>query len=67
MKKKLYEFVYSWVGDKGNMFMLLLILYNEKDYFLLCEKVIVLEVKKYLKNIVEGDIVCYEVFNILVF
>ncbi|MDI3091542.1 hypothetical protein QJ133_10425 [Priestia megaterium] len=67
MKKKLYELAHSRAGDKGNTLMLSLIPYNEKDYFLLREKVTALEVKKHLKNIVEGDIVRYEVPNISAF
>jgi hypothetical protein len=67
MKKKLYELAHSRAGDKGNTLMLSLIPYDEKDYFLLCEKVTALEVKKHLRNIVEGDIVRYEVPNISAF
>jgi hypothetical protein len=64
MKKKLYELAHSRAGDKGNTLMLSLIPYNEKDYSMICEKVTVEKVKKHLKDIVEGDIVRYEVPNI---
>ena len=64
MKKKLYELAHSRAGDKGNTLMLSLIPYNEKDYPMICEKVTVEKVKKHLKDIVEGDIVRYEVPNI---
>lgn len=64
MKKKLYELAHSRAGDKGNTLMLSLIPYNEKDYSMLCEKVTATEVKKHLREIVEGDIVRYEVSNI---
>ncbi|MEH6948938.1 hypothetical protein V7068_18085 [Bacillus sp. JJ634] len=64
MKKKLYELAHSRAGDKGNTLMLSLIPYNEEDYSMICEKVTAEEVKKHLKDIVEGDIVRYEVPNI---
>jgi hypothetical protein len=64
MKKKLYELAHSRAGDKGNTLMLSLIPYNEKDYSMLCEKVTAIEVKKHLKQIVEGEIIRYEVPNI---
>ncbi|MGM0921447.1 MAG: AtuA-related protein [Bacillota bacterium] len=64
MKKKLYELAHSRAGDKGNTLMLSLIPYNEKDYSMLCEKVTAIEVKKHLKEIVEGEIIRYEVPNI---
>ncbi|MFS0777064.1 hypothetical protein ABC255_13820 [Neobacillus sp. 3P2-tot-E-2] len=64
MKKKLYEVAHSRAGDKGNTLMLSLIPYNEQDYQVLCEKVTAEKVKDHLKEIVEGNVIRYEVPNI---
>lgn len=64
MKKKLYEIAHSRAGDKGDILMLSLIPYDEKDYELLCNKVTVELVKQHLKGIVDGEIIRYEVPNI---
>jgi hypothetical protein len=64
MKKKLYEVAHSRAGDKGNTLMLSLIPYNEQDYQVLCEKVTAEKVKEHLKEIVEGNVIRYEVPNI---
>lgn len=64
MKKKLYEVAHSRAGDKGNTLMLSLIPYKEQDYQVLCEKVTADKVKEHLKEIVEGNVIRYEVPNI---
>ncbi|MEH7236391.1 AtuA-related protein [Bacillus sp. JJ1562] len=64
MKKKLYELAHSRAGDKGNTLILSLIPYDEKDYDLLCEKVTAEKVKEHLKDVVDGDIIRYQVPNI---
>jgi hypothetical protein len=64
MKKKLYELAHSRAGDKGNTLILSLIPYDEKDYELLREKVTVEKVKEHLTEIVDGNIIRYEVPNI---
>ena len=64
MKKKLYEIAHSRAGDKGDILMLSLIPYDEKDYSLLCEMVTAELVKDHLKGIVDGEIIRYEVPNI---
>ena len=64
MRKKLYELAHSRAGDKGNTLILSLIPYDEQDYKMLCEKVTVEKVKEHLKEIVEGEIIRYEVPNI---
>lgn len=64
MKRKLYELAHSRAGDKGNILMLSLIPYREKDYSLLCKEVTAEKVKQHLKDIVDGEIIRYEVSNI---
>ncbi|WP_255822019.1 hypothetical protein [Domibacillus sp. PGB-M46] len=64
MKRKLYELAHSRAGDKGNILMLSLIPYQEKDYSLLCKEVTAEKVKQHLKDIVDGEIIRYEVSNI---
>ncbi|MDP1421942.1 hypothetical protein Q8G35_27195 [Peribacillus simplex] len=64
MKRKLYELAHSRAGDKGNILMLSLIPYQEKDYSLLCKEVTIERVKQHFKDIVDGEIFRYEVPNI---
>src|SRR5690349_20640190 len=61
---KLFDIAHSRAGDKGNTLMLSLIPYNEGDYELLRSSVTVEKVKDHLKEIVEGDIIRYELPNI---
>jgi hypothetical protein len=61
---KLYDIAHSRAGDKGNTLTLSLIPYNESDYDLLCSKVTAARVKEYLKEIVKGEIIRYELPNI---
>ena len=64
MKKKLYEIAHSRAGDKGNTLTLSLIPFDEKDYSLLCKHVTVEKVKEHLEEIVQGEIIRYELPNI---
>jgi hypothetical protein len=64
MKVKLYDIAHSRAGDKGNTLILSLIPNNEKDYEWLCTTVTTDKVKSYLKDIVEGEIIRYELANI---
>jgi hypothetical protein len=64
MKMKLYDIAHSRAGDKGNTLTLSLIPYNEADYKLLCTKVSVEKVKEHLKEIVQGEIIRFELPDI---
>ena len=61
---KLYEIAHSRAGDKGNTLMLSLIPYNEADYPMLCATVTTEKVKAHLKEIIQGDVIRYEMPNI---
>lgn len=61
---KLYDIAHSRAGDKGNTLTLSLIPYDEKDYELLRTKVTVQKVKEHFRDIVEGEVVRYELPNI---
>jgi hypothetical protein len=61
---KLFDVAHSRAGDKGNTLMLSLIPFNEKDYAMLCGKVTIEKVKAHLKEIVQGEIIRYELPNI---
>ena len=61
---KLFDIAHSRAGDKGNTLMLSLIPYNEADYEMMLSKVTVEEVKSHLKEIVQGEIIRYELPNI---
>ncbi len=61
---KLFDIAHSRAGDKGNTLMLSLIPYNEADYEMLCSKITVEKVKTHLKEIVQGEIIRYELPNI---
>lgn len=60
MKRKLYEIAHSRAGDKGNTLTLSLIPFDEKDYSLLCKHATAEKVKEHLKEIVQGEIIRYE-------
>lgn len=64
MKVKLYDIAHSRAGDKGNTLTLSLIPYDEKDYEWLCHAISADKVKAHLKDIVEGEIVRYELSSI---
>lgn len=61
---KLFDVAHSRAGDKGNTLMLSLIPYHEADYEMLCSKITVEKVKSHLKEIVQGEIIRYELPNI---
>ena|SRR6476620_10302065 len=61
---KLFDVAHSRAGDKGNTLMLSLIPYTEADYEMLCTKITAEKVKKHLKEIVQGEIIRYELSNI---
>lgn len=61
---KLLDIAHSRTGDKGNISNISLIVYDEKDYKLICEKVTVERVKEYFKDIVHGEVVRYEIPNL---
>jgi hypothetical protein len=61
---KLFDLAHSRAGDKGNILMLSLIPFHETDYAMLCEKVTIEKVKVHLKEIVQGEIIRYELPNI---
>ncbi|AVQ31380.1 MULTISPECIES: AtuA-related protein [Fusobacterium] len=61
---KLLDIAHSRTGDKGNISNISLIVYDEKDYKLICEKVTAEKVKEYFKDIVHGEVVRYEIPNL---
>jgi hypothetical protein len=61
---KLLEIAHSRTGDKGNISNISLIVYDEKDYELLKEKVTAEKVKEYFKDIVHGEVVRYALPNL---
>ena len=61
---KLFDIAHSRAGDKGNTLMLSLIPYKEEDYEMLCSTCTAEKVKTHLKEIVQGEIIRYELPNI---
>jgi len=61
---KLFDIAHSRAGDKGNTLMLSLIPYNEADYEFLCTTVTAEKVKDHLREIVQGEVIRYELPNI---
>ena len=61
---KLLDIAHSRTGDKGNISNISLIVYDEKDYELIREKVTAEKVKEYFKDIVHGEVVRYELPNL---
>lgn len=61
---KLLDIAHSRTGDKGNISNISLIVYNEKDYALIKEKVTAEKVKEYFSDIVKGKVVRYELDNL---
>jgi len=64
MKIKLYDIAHSRAGDKGNTLILSLIPYQESNYEWLCENITADKVAAHLKDIVQGEIIRYELPNI---
>ena len=60
MKRKLYDIAHSRAGDKGDTLTLSLIVYDEKDYALLCREATAGKVKEHLREFVQGEVVRYE-------
>jgi hypothetical protein len=58
---KLREIAHSRTGDKGNISVISVIAYNEKDYKKLKEEITVEKVKRHFENIVKGKITRYEI------
>ncbi|GAE27749.1 hypothetical protein JCM9140_3906 [Halalkalibacter wakoensis JCM 9140] len=61
---KLYEIAHSRAGDKGNTSNLSLIPYKEEDYEWLGKVVTAEKVKEHLKDIIDGDVIRYDVESI---
>lgn len=61
---KLKEIAHSRTGDKGNISIISVIAYKEKDYPLIKEKVTVELLQDYFKDIVHGTITRYEIDSI---
>lgn len=57
---KLREIAHSRTGDKGNISVISVIAYEEKDYPFLEKYVTVEKVKEYLSDIVHGKVTRYE-------
>ncbi len=60
----LKEIAHSRTGDKGNISVISVIAYQQKDYKLIKEKVTVEKLKDYFKDIVHGKITRYEIESI---
>lgn len=58
---KLREIAHSRTGDKGNISVISVIAYDEKDYKKLKEEVTLEKVKKQFEHIVKGKITRYEI------
>ncbi len=58
---KLREIAHSRTGDKGNISVISVIAYEEKDYPFLEKYVTVEKVKEYLSDIVHGKVTRYEI------
>ena len=61
---KLLDIAHSRTGDKGNISNISLIVYDEKDYPLIEEKVTAEKVKEYFSDIVKGEVIRYELDNL---
>lgn len=64
MKQQLFDIAHSRAGDKGNTLTLSLIPYAEQDYERLCRVVTAERVKAHLGEVVQGNIIRYELPNI---
>ena len=61
---KLKEIAHSRTGDKGNISVISVIAYDEKDYEYIKKNVTSTELKEYFKDIVHGTITRYEIDSI---
>lgn len=57
---KLWEIAHSRTGDKGNISDISLIVYDMKDYDLICKAVTAQRVKEWFSGMVHGDVLRYE-------
>lgn len=57
---KLREIAHSRTGDKGNISNISLIAYKEADYALLVEKVTAEKVRAWFGDMVQGEVIRYE-------
>jgi len=62
--KKLATIAHSRAGDKGNILMLSLIPFEEKDYGLLVREVTAEKVKAHLSHLIKGEVIRYEIHGI---
>ena len=67
MMAKLHEIAHSRAGDKGNTLILSLIPFDENNYALLQKAVTAEKVKQHFKDVIQGDIVRYDLPNIKAF
>ena len=64
---KLREIAHSRTGDKGNISNISLIAFKDTDYELLKDKVTADVVKDWFQDIVEGEVIRYELPNLNAF
>ncbi|MEN6670438.1 hypothetical protein AAJP47_08695 [Psychrobacter sp. B38] len=64
---KLRDIAHSRTGDKGNISNISLIAFKAEDYELIKQKVTEATVKEWFKDIVQGDVVRYELANLNAF
>ncbi len=57
---KLKDIAHSRTGDKGNISNISVIVYDQKDYDLIVEKVTAQRVKRFFCDRVKGEVVRYE-------
>ncbi len=57
---KLREIAHSRTGDKGNISNISVIVYNAEDYDRVKEQVTAEKVKEWFKEIVQGEVIRYE-------
>jgi len=67
MKKKLFDIAHSRAGDKGNTLILSLIPFKESDYQILYENVTAEKVKDHFKDLIEGEVIRYELPKLTAF
>lgn len=61
---KLKEIAHSRTGDKGNISVISVIAYDEKDYEYIKKNVTSTKLKEYFKDVVHGTITRYEIDSI---
>lgn len=61
---KLWDIAHSRTGDKGNISNVSLIAYDIEDYEMIKEMVTIEKVKEWFKDIVQDEVVRYELPNI---